>query len=190
MPTSILLLTAGALLGDGELSFWQFFGWSLLGAVTGDHLGYAAGRLAGGTLRGRISGWPSALRNLERAEAFSRKWGDGSVFFSRWLVSPLGPWINLTSGLSLLPLFRFSVADVTGEVLWIGGYLYLGSLFAGSISDLAEIFANAAWMIGAGAVTVVLGWQLAVRFGRAKSDAGRSAGKARASSEREGWGSP
>ena len=40
LPTSILLLTAGALQANGDLSFWQIFIWALAGAVTGDHLGY------------------------------------------------------------------------------------------------------------------------------------------------------
>ena len=41
LPTSILLLTAGALQANGDLSFWQIFSWALAGAVTGDHVGYA-----------------------------------------------------------------------------------------------------------------------------------------------------
>ena len=32
LPTSILLLTAGALQANGDLSFWQIFAWALAGA--------------------------------------------------------------------------------------------------------------------------------------------------------------
>ncbi|GAB4349371.1 MAG: DedA family protein [Oricola sp.] len=166
LPTSILLLTAGALLGEGDLTFWQLFAWGLAGAVAGDHAGYAAGRFAGAAVRRHVARWPAMRDGLARAEAMTRKWGDGSIFLSRWLFSPVGPYINLTSGLSLHPLHRFALADIAGEVIWIGGYLALGTAFAQSIAELAEIIANAAWMIGAAAVTVLLGWQLLVRLRR------------------------
>jgi len=172
LPTSILLLTAGALLGEGDLGYWQVFAWALAGAVIGDHIGYAAGRFAGTAMRDRVNRWPRLRDSLTKAEALSRKWGDGSVFLSRWLFSPLGPWINLTSGLSLHPLHRFTLADIAGEVVWIGGYLALGSLFAQSIAELADIVANAAWMIGAAIITILLGWQLLIRLGRI-SNAGK-----------------
>lgn len=171
LPTSILLLTAGALQADGDLSFWQLFAWGLAGAVAGDHVGYLIGRFAASAIRDRISRWPAAQAQLLKAEAFTRKWGDGSIFLSRWLFSPLGPYVNLTSGLSSHPVHRFSMADIAGEIVWIGGYLSLGAIFAQSIAELADIVANAAWMIGAGVITLILGWQLLVRLRRIKAKA-------------------
>jgi membrane protein DedA with SNARE-associated domain len=169
LPTSILLLTAGALQADGELTFLQLFGWGLAGALAGDHAGYAAGRLAAGAIRQRVSRWPAVQKNMDRAEAFTRRWGDRSVFLSRWLFSPLGPWVNVSSGLSSHPLHRFTLADIAGEVVWIGGYLMLGSLFAQSIAELADVVANAAWMTGAALITLMLGWQLLVRIRRIRA---------------------
>jgi len=171
LPTSILLLTAGALQADGDLSFWQLFAWGLAGAVAGDHIGYLIGRFAASAIRDRIGRWPAAQKQLLKAEAFTRKWGDGSIFLSRWLFSPLGPYVNLTSGLSSHPVHRFSMADIAGEIVWIGGYLSLGAVFAQSIAELADIVANAAWMIGAGVITLILGWQLLVRLRRIKAKA-------------------
>lgn len=174
LPTSILLLTAGALLADGDLSFWQVFGWGLAGAVTGDHLGYATGRFAGVALRERLDRWPRLAGSLNKAEELTRKWGDGSIFLSRWLFSPVGPYVNLTSGLSLHPLYRFTLADVAGEIVWIGSYLSLGLLFAGSIAELADLVANAALMVGAGVITVLLGWLLVARIRRIKAAGNRN----------------
>ena len=171
LPTSILLLTAGALLGEGDLGYWEMFAWGLAGAVAGDHVGYAAGRFAGTAMREHVNRWPKLQDSLTRAEALTRKWGDGSIFLSRWLFSPLGPYINLTSGLSLHPLHRFTLADIAGEIVWIGGYLALGTLFAQSIAQIADIIANAAWMIGAAAITLLLGWQLLIRLRRIRETA-------------------
>ncbi|QKV18027.1 DedA family protein [Oricola thermophila] len=169
VPTSILLLTAGALLSDGDLSLWPVFFWSLAGAVAGDHVGYAAGRFAAVGIRRQFDRWPAARTHLQKAEAFTRKWGDGSVFFSRWLVSPIGPYVNLTSGLALYPLYRFTLADIAGEVVWIGGYLLLGNMFAQSISEISGIVANAAWAIAAAITAAFLGWQLARRLRRIRA---------------------
>jgi membrane-associated protein len=166
LPTSILLLTAGALQADGDMSFPQLFAWALAGAVTGDHAGYATGRFAAVAIRDRVHRWPAFDRGLTKAEGLTRRWGDGSIFLSRWLFSPLGPYVNLTSGLSRHPVLRFTTADIAGEVVWIGGYLALGSLFAQSISQIADIIANAAWMVGAAIITAVLGWQLYIRMRR------------------------
>lgn len=174
LPTSILLLTAGALLADGDLSFWQIFGWGLAGAVTGDHLGYAIGRFAGVALRDRLDRWPRLAGSLNKAEELTRKWGDGSIFLSRWLFSPVGPYVNLTSGLSLHPLYRFTLADIAGEIVWIGSYLSLGLLFAGSIAELADLVANAALMVGAGVITVLLGWLLVARVRRIRAAGNRN----------------
>lgn len=172
LPTSILLLTAGALQSEGTLSFWQLFAWGLAGAVTGDHAGYAAGRLASVAIRDRVARWPSAAAGLARAEALTRKWGDGSIFLSRWLFSPVGPYVNITSGLSLHPLHRFTLADIAGEIVWIGSYLALGVLFADSIAQLADLVANAAWMLGAAVITALLGWQLYRRIRKIRAAGG------------------
>ena len=169
LPTSILLLTAGALLGEGDLSYLEVFACALAGAVIGDHVGYAVGRFAGTAMRERAGRWRRLRDSLARAEALTRKWGDGSIFLSRWLFSPVGPYINLTSGLSLHPLHRFALADIAGEVIWIGGYLALGTLFAQSIAQIADIIANAAWMIGAAVITLLLGWQLLIRLRRIRA---------------------
>lgn len=92
LPTSILLMTAGALIADGDLSAAQVFAWALAGAVLGDQSGYAVARLGGRSLLGRVfRGGASDTGNFARAERFSAKWGGFGVFFSRWLVSPLGP---------------------------------------------------------------------------------------------------
>ncbi|MHA7882053.1 DedA family protein [Nitratireductor rhodophyticola] len=158
LPTSILLMTAGALIADGDLSAAQVFAWALAGAVLGDQSGYAVARLGGRSLLGRVfRGGASDTGNFARAERFSAKWGGFGVFFSRWLVSPLGPWINLTSGLTRYHWGKFLLWDLAGETVWIIGYLSIGYAFSRSIASIAELLANLGWLIGAAALTVLLG---------------------------------
>ncbi|MCR4268985.1 DedA family protein [Nitratireductor sp. ZSWI3] len=160
LPTSILLMSVGALLADGDLSPASAFFWALAGAIAGDQAGYAAARFGGRRLLDRFVNGALGKDGLARAERLSAKWGGLGIFFSRWLVSPLGPWINLTSGLSRYPWGRFLFWDVVGEALWIAVYLAVGYGFSRSIAGLAELIANLGWLIGAAALTGLLGYLL------------------------------
>jgi membrane protein DedA with SNARE-associated domain len=160
LPTSIVLMTGGALQASGDLQLWQVFAVALTAAMAGDHCGYAVGRLAGNTIRARAKTRPRLEARLDKAEAFGRKWGTLGIFLSRWLVSPLGPYVNVTSGLTRHSLARFTAADLAGESIWVGGYVALGSLFAGQIATIADVIANASWLIGSVAVTGWLGWMM------------------------------
>ncbi len=175
LPTSILLMTAGALIADGDLTATQVFAWALAGAVLGDQSGYAVARFGGRSLLDRVfKGGASDTGSFARAERFSARWGGFGVFFSRWLVSPLGPWINLTSGLARYHWGKFLFWDVAGESVWIIGYLSIGYAFSRSIAGIAELLANLGWLIGAAAVTLLLGvlmWR-AVKRHRARSASG------------------
>ncbi|MEX0955801.1 MAG: DedA family protein [Rhizobiaceae bacterium] len=160
LPTSILLMTLGALLVEGGISPTEAFLWSICGAVLGDQLGFAVGRFGGQRLRDYVSDRPKLSERLAKAEAYSARWGAPGVFLTRWLFSPLGPMVNLVSGLAGLrwPVFLFW--DVAGEAIWVGGYLAIGYAFSSSISAIADVIANAAWLLAALAVTVVLGWRV------------------------------
>ncbi|EKF41067.1 DedA family protein [Nitratireductor indicus] len=160
LPTSILLMSVGALLADGDLSPATTFGFALAGAVAGDQTGYAVARFGGRGLIDRVAKGAAAQKGFAKAEQFSRKWGGTGVFFSRWLVSPLGPWINLTSGLARYPWGKFLLWDVAGEAIWIAGYLAIGYGFSRSIAGIAELVANLGWFIGAAALTALLGYLL------------------------------
>jgi hypothetical protein len=69
------------------------------------------------------------------------------IFLSRWLVTPLGPWLNLTSGIAGYSWPRFLFWDVTGEVLWVVIYVNLGKIFSDRVSALAELLGNLTWVI-------------------------------------------
>ncbi|MBO6719528.1 MAG: DedA family protein [Rhizobiaceae bacterium] len=160
LPTSILLMTVGALLVEGDISASQAFLWSLGGAILGDQLGYAAGRFGGSRLRDIVSRRPAYAERLAKAEALSARWGALGVFLTRWLFSPLGPTVNIVSGLARLRWSVFLLWDVAGETVWVGGYLAIGYLFSSSISAIADVIANAAWLLAAAAVTLFLGWRV------------------------------
>jgi membrane protein DedA with SNARE-associated domain len=90
------------------------------------------------------------------AEETSKRWGAVSVFFSRWLVTAIGPYVNLLSGVSRGGLLAFTPAVVVGELIWVLGYVYLGRLFSDRVSELSAALGDAAWLVLAALVAVVL----------------------------------
>lgn len=162
-PDSLLLVAVGSFVAQGDLSFWPVIAIGTAGAVAGDNIGYAIGYWGGRPLAARIGG----TQRIAKAEAFSRKWGGPGIFLSRWLVGPLGPWINLTSGLTAYPWPKFLLLDVAGELLWVLIYVSLGRVFSDKVQTIADLLGNLTWVVLGLGVTAFLGWKL---FGKARSD--------------------
>ena len=81
-------------------------------------------------------------------------------FFSRWLVNPLGPWINLTSGIADYPWIRFFLWDELGEVFWVVLFVTLGATFSDRVQSLTELLGHLAWFIAGAIMAVILGWKM------------------------------
>jgi membrane protein DedA with SNARE-associated domain len=163
LPGSLMLVAAGSFTQFGEMKLWQVITVASAASVLGDQIGYGLGRW-GGRLAERFSRRLGGEEKLKRAEEFAKRWGGTGIFFSRWLVTPLGPWLNLTSGMAAYSWPRFLLWDVLGEVTWVVLYVMLGKFFSDRVQALAEILGSLAWVIAGLVLTVILGWQLAKYF--------------------------
>jgi len=173
LPASLMLVAAGSFAQLGEMKLWQVITVASCGSVLGDQIGYGLGRW-GGRLAERFSRKLGGEEKLKSAEAFARRWGGTGIFLSRWLVTPLGPWLNLTSGMAAYSWPRFLFWDVVGEVLWVVLYVMLGALFSDRVQALAEILGSLTWVIAGLVLTVFLGWQLARYFRSARTEQSKS----------------
>ncbi len=157
VPASLVMLTGGAFAASGDFTLWQVAGAAFAGAVLGDHVGFLAGRIGGGPILGWARRSPKRAAAVERAAAYVRARGLVAVYFTRWLLSPLGPYVNLAGGAAGLAQWRFTLADLAGEATWVAVYTGLGYVFADRVSDLADLLGNASGMLAAGAVALLLG---------------------------------
>lgn len=154
VPSSLMMIAAGAFVASGDLSLPMVTAAAYAGAVAGDQLGFLLGRRAGnflpapGTRRGDLIA--SAMASLRRR-------GTVTVFLSRWLFSALGPWVNLAAGASGFAHPRFALADLLGEALWVAAYVGLGIVFGANLQAAADLAANAVGFLGAGAAALALG---------------------------------
>ncbi|MDT5060905.1 MAG: hypothetical protein QOH63_1364 [Acidobacteriota bacterium] len=160
LPSSLLLLVAGSFIEQGDMSLWPVLTLSATGAILGDNVGYALGRWGGHRVRGRISRLVGGKWRLKTTEEWLKKREGMSIFLSRWLLTPLGPVINITSGLTGYSWPRFLVYDVIGEAVWVTLYVLLGRFFSDRVQEMSEFLGDFTWMIVGLLVVSLLGWKL------------------------------
>ncbi|WP_163272578.1 DedA family protein [Chelativorans alearense] len=160
VPTAFVMLAGGAFVASGDLDGASVLGAALIGAVLGDQTGFNIGRIGGATLTRRMMKDRKRAAALGRARRFMDRWGAAGVFFSTWLMSPLGPYVNLLAGATRMNWMRFTFWDTVGETIWVGFYVAMGYLFAARIAQLAELLANSVAFLTAASVTTLMGLTL------------------------------
>lgn len=161
MPLTLLLVAAGAFVDQGEMTRWQVVAVSCAAAVLGDSIGFAIGRWGGRRLVLRVCRrFKNGERRLEQAEALMRRRGGLAVFTSRWLVTPIAPFLNVTGGAIEFSWSRFLACDVAGQLLWVVIYVTLGELFSDRVEALSETLGDVTWAILALLLALVFGWKI------------------------------
>lgn len=163
-PTSLIMLALGALAAQDEVSLVAFVGAGVAGAVVGDQLGYGLGRLGKKSIARRAAYKPWLSAALKRAVDFESAWGDAGIFLSRWLLSPLGPYVNIVAGMTGYSWPRFTFWGFAGEAVWVFIYMGLGAMFSHSVEMLADLMGNLTWMLVAAVVASLVGWKLYAMF--------------------------
>ena len=156
VPSSVMLLSAGGFVAAGELTLWETVLAAFTGAVLGDQLGYRLGQHGARILAGKFNPSPKQTRLLSRASQYLSDRGALAVFFSRWLVSPLGPYVNFAAGATELDWKRFTMGSVTGEAVWVSLYIGLGAFFAHNLETVASVLGDVSGLLAAFVVLVGL----------------------------------
>jgi len=159
-PVMFVLIAAGSFVTQGEMKLWQVLTFASAGALVGDQIGYATGRWGGRDLVHRLTVRLGGEDRIKRAEALSHRWGGAAVFFTRWLVTPLGPWLNVTSGFTAYSWPRFVFWDAVGEALWVVLYVMLGKIFSDQVQGLADLFGSLSWVLVGIIASIILGWRV------------------------------
>ena len=147
LPTSFLLMFAGSSVANGDLQLAPVLAAGAAGAILGDHIGYSIGWFGGRGFVMRLIRKLKAESLLQKAEDTSRKWGGPSIFLSRWLITAVGPYINLSSGLTRFRLPIFSVWVILGEVLWVIIYVGIGNIFSTSIAEISDALGDFTYVL-------------------------------------------
>ena len=157
LPSSLLLVAAGSFVEQGDMELWHVLALAAAGAILGDQIGYSIGRWGGRRLTRRLGRFVGGEKKVEEAEAWLKRREGAGVFLSRWLLTPLGPVVNVTAGATRYPWPRFLLYDVLGEALWVVLYVLLGKFFSDRVEALSDMLGDFTWALLALAAAVVLG---------------------------------
>jgi membrane protein DedA with SNARE-associated domain len=177
VPATFLLIAAGSFVQQGDMNLWWVIALATAGAVLGDQIGYGIGRWGSQRLARHLSRWANIERRLQSVEATAKKWGGPGIFFSRWLIIPLGPWLNLVCGISQYSYPHFLFWDVSGELIWSVVFVAVGALFSDRVQALTQLLGNSVWAAVGLIAAILFGWQLARYFRNTRHE---KAGSARA----------
>lgn len=160
VPSSVLMLAAGGFAAAGDLELGSLALTATAGAVMGDQVGLWAGRLGGMPLLQRLEAAPRRAGLVATARRVMQQRGAIAVFLTRWLFSPLGPYVNLIAGATGQGWARFTFWSVLGETIWCGAYLGAGYGFAGNLAAASQFLAALLGLMASAALAAVLGWAL------------------------------
>lgn len=124
VPSTVVLVGAGTLVGLGKLSFWPLYAAATLGAVVGDAASYWIGHVYKEHVR---QVWPFSRYTmlLDRGESFFHRHGGKSVFIGRFIpgVKAVVPGIAGIVGMSPV---RFTAINVISALVWSAAHLLPG----------------------------------------------------------------
>jgi membrane-associated protein len=168
LPITLLLIVVGSMVSQGAMDLWWALGAASAGSILGDQAGYAIGRWGGPAVVTKLSGLLGKRVSLQAMEAKVKAWGGAGIFITRWLLSPLGPWINLASGTAGYPWHRFLFWDILGEITGAAVFISLGRFFSDRVMSLYGVLGDLTWAIAALLAAAVFGYLLLTHLRRAR----------------------
>ncbi len=137
VPSTAVLVGAGALVGSGKLHFWPVMIATVSGCIIGDQISYWAGRFFGDKLRVL---WP--LKNyphlLAKGEDFVREHGGKSIALGRFVpgVKAVVPGI---AGMFGMNQAYFLAVNVSSGIVWAAMHLFPGILLGQALAVAGEL---------------------------------------------------
>ncbi len=164
VPSTVVLVGAGILVGTGKLGFWEVFTATAVGAIAGDQVSYWAGRFYGDKLKQM---WPlSAYPHLvDRGEAYVRVHGGKSIAIGRFVpgIKAVVPGIIGMLGMSQL---YFVLVNVSSGLVWTALHIVPGILIGQGLSIAGELSERlVVVLLLLLAVTAALGWGIRIVVG-------------------------
>ena len=132
IPSTVVLIGVGTLIGMGQLSFWPILIASSLGATAGDSLSYWVGHIYTDRLR---TVWPfSRYRALvDYGERFFLRHGGKSIFVSRFLPG-VKAVVPIIAGMLGMGVVRFTVINALSGIAWSAAHILPAMVLGRGIS--------------------------------------------------------
>ena len=130
LPGDSLLFVVGAMCGLGLMSLPLSIALLIAAAILGNQSNYTIGRFFGP----KVFQWEDSRffnkKAFDQAHAFYEKYGGITIVAARFMPF-LRTFAPFVAGVAQMTRGKFSLYDVTGGTLWVGGVVTAGYLFGG-----------------------------------------------------------
>jgi membrane protein DedA with SNARE-associated domain len=135
VPGDTIVLVASTAV-DGPVQYVGMLVAVIVGALSGESIGFALGRFFGPKIRDSRLGRRIGITNWHRAEYYVDRRGGIAVFVSRFLPV-LHSLVPLTVGMSTMRYRKFIAWTAPACVVWALAYVTVGSAVAGGYRQLS-----------------------------------------------------
>src|SRR5260370_34650531 len=148
LPSEIVMPLAGVMLVTGKIlgEINPLLGVILvalagsLGCLVGSIVAYGIGYTGGRPLMLKYGRYVLiSQHDAEKADAFFKKYGSATAFFSR-VLPVVRTYISLPAGVTRMPLVKFSISTFLGSFPWCLLLAYVGTLIRVNLTKLSPIF--------------------------------------------------
>ncbi|MDE5426216.1 DedA family protein [Raoultella ornithinolytica] len=158
LPGTVMMAGLGALIGSGDVNFWQAWLAGIIGCLLGDWISF----WLGWRFKKPLHRWSFMKKNkalLDKTEHALHQHSMITILIGRF-VGPTRPLVPMVAGMLDLPVAKFILPNIIGCLLWPPLY-FLPGILAGAAIDIPtnEHSASFKWLLLAAALLVWLaGW--------------------------------
>ncbi len=141
LPGDSLLFLAGVFAASGQegLALWMLVTGVPIAAFLGAQTGWFIGKKAGPVLFDRPESRLFKRSNVERAQAYLDRFGEGKAIVLARFLPIVRTFLNPVAGVLNVPARKFAFFNAVGAVLWGAGVPVVGYLVGKGINDAGDI---------------------------------------------------
>jgi len=126
VPSEAVMPFAGFLIFEGKFTFFGTILAATLGSIVGSLISYVMGSWGGRPFVLRFGKYLLLdVHHLEATERFFGKWGDKTIFVSRF-IPVVRHLISIPAGVGKMNLMKFCIYTILGAACWNGFLAWVG----------------------------------------------------------------